>query len=242
MDIPERYRRALDTVLTELASVTEPVGIVLTGSVIHGTAAETSDLDVAILHDLPWRQRVQRVVDGVPVECFINSDGWWQHTLDSEAAAGRSPAAHFLARGLIWRDTDGRMRDLQRTAQAYVDAGPQVSSDTLLAAKYSAVATLEDGGDIVTIDEDRSRWLLLDAIDKALRYHYLINQIWIPREKDLFADVDRRWPEIGASVRHAYRTNSVVALHIIAKSIVHLTTGEVRFFNWSSTPQEMDPS
>ena len=216
------------------------MGILLTGSVVHGNASATSDLDVAILHDRPWRQRVQRVIDGVPLECFINSDAWWQHTLASEAAAGRSPAAHFLARGRIWMDTENRMHALQRKAQAFVEAGPQVSTDAMLAAKYSTVATLEDGGDIVTIDQDRARWLLLDAIDKAIRYHYLNNRIWIPREKDLFTDVDRRWPGSGACVRAAYGASDVVSLHNIATTIVEQSTGETRFFNWSTTPQEMD--
>ncbi len=242
VEIPERYLHALETVLTELVAVTEPVGILLTGSVIQGNASATSDLDVAILHDHPWRQRVQRVVDGVPVECFINSDAWWRESMDSGAAVGRSPTAHFLARGVIWKDTDGRMRDLQRTALGYVDVGPQVSHVTLVATKYSAVTTLEDGGDIVTIDEDRARWLLLDAIDKAIRYHYLINRIWIPREKDLFTDLDHRWPDLGASVRTAFEPNSIVALHNIALAIVRTLTGETRFFDWSSTPQEMDPA
>jgi hypothetical protein len=240
VELQDRYLHALETVLAEIQAETEPVGILLTGSVIHGNAAATSDLDVAILHDQSWRQRVQRVVDGVPVECFINSHAWWMHTLDSEAATGRSPAAHFLARGVIWRDNDGRMRELQHTAQRYVDAGPQVSEATLVTLRYTAVSTLEDGTDIVTIDADRARWLLYDAIDKALRYHYLHNQIWIPREKDLFLDVDQRWAGIGAFVREAYVVDSVVALGNIATEIVRTSTGETRCFDWSSPRQELD--
>jgi hypothetical protein len=240
VDIPDRYLHALETVLAEIETETEPVGILLTGSVIHGNAAATSDLDVAILHDQPWRQRVQRVVESVPVECFINSHAWWMRTLDSEAAGGRSPAAHFLARGVIWRDDEGRMRELQRTAQRYVDAGPQISEQILVALRYAAVSTLEDGTDIVTIDAARARWLLYDAIDKALRYHYMRNRTWIPREKDLFQDVDERWPGLGAFVREAFNSGSVVALSNMATEVVRTCTGGTRFFDWSSSRQELD--
>lgn len=240
MDIPDRYLRALETVLEEIETETEPVGILLTGSVIHGNASATSDLDVAILHDAPWRQRVQRVIDGAPIECFINSHAWWIRTLDFQAATGRSPAAHFLAKGAIWRDRDSRMHELQRTAQRYVDAGPQVPDHILTALRYAAVSTLEDGVDIVTIDAERARWLLYDAIDKALRCRYMHNQIWIPREKDAFADLDRRWPGLGASVRDAYASTCVVALGNMATEIVRTCTGETRFFDWSSPRQELD--
>ncbi len=240
MDIPDRYLHALETVLAEIETETEPVGILLTGSVVHGNAAASSDLDVAILHDQPWRQRVQRVVDGVPVECFINSQTWWLHTLESEAASGRSPAAHFLARGVIWRDQGDRMQELQRTAQRYVDAGPQVSEEVLVALRYTAVSTLEDGIDIVTIDADRARWLLYDAIDKALRHHYMLNRVWIPREKDVFQDLDKRWPGIGASVGDAFAADSVVALGNKATEIVRTCTGETRFFDWASSRQELE--
>lgn len=242
LQIPERYLHALNIVLAEIETFTTPVGILLTGSVVHGNASATSDLDVAMLHDETWRQRIQRVVDGVPVECFINSEAWWLRTLDSEAASGRSPAAHFLSRGVIWRDTDNRMRDLQRVALTYVERGPRVSENALVTLQYGAVSTLEDGSDIATLDEDRARWLLYEAIEKALHYYYQHNRIWIPREKDLFIDLEQRWPELGAFVRRAYAESGVVALSNIASDIVCICTGRTRFFDWSSTRQELDPS
>lgn len=240
-NIPDRYLHALNVMLAEIEKVTEPVGIVLTGSVVHGYASPTSDLDVAILHNQTWRQRVQRVIDGVPIECFINSEAWWHRTLNTEAASGRSPAAHFLARGVIWRDTDARMKDLQHVAQGYVDRGPQVSANTLVNLQYAAVTTLEDGADITTLDRDRARWLMYNAIEKALHFQYLQNRIWIPREKDFFTDLEQRWPELGIIVRRAYAEDDVVALDDIASEVVRTCTGHTRFFDWSSTRQELDP-
>jgi len=241
-NLPSRYLQALQQVLAEIETLTEPVGILLTGSVIHGNASETSDLDVAILHDRSWRQRIQRVVDGTPVEVFINSEPWWVATFRQEASTGRMPSAHFIARGHIWHDSSGRMAELQHIAQEFVDRGPQVAQATLLAAKYAAVSTLEDGTDSIAIDADRAKILLLRAIELAVHYHYQANRIWIPREKDLFLDLDARWPELALNVRKAVNLEDVVALNIAATTIVEACTADTRFFDWSSYQQNLETS
>lgn len=239
-ELPEEYRSAFESVLAEIETFTDPVGIMLTGSVVQGTATTASDLDVAILHDETWRQRIQRIAFGRAIEVFINSEAWWKRTLETEAAGGRSPAAHFLSEGIIIADQDDRMLRIQEEARTVVKRGPMVPSSSLIQLRYAAVSTLEDGIDLAAVDVERSRWLLLDAIDKALRYHYSYNCIWIPREKDLFFDVERRWPELGRDVRIAFSETQVSTLSELATSIVRACTGETRFFEWASPRQELD--
>lgn len=239
-EIPEEFRSALESVLTEIETITDPVGIMLTGSVVQGTASATSDLDVAILHDANWRQRIQRVAFGRAVEVFINSEAWWKRTLETEAASGRSPAAHFLSEGIIIADQDDRMLRLQEKARIVREQGPKVSAFDLTQLKYAAVSTLEDGVDLAASDVERSRWLLLEAMDKAVRFHYSNNGIWIPREKDLFIDVEQRWAEKGHDVRSAFSETQLSALRELATSIVRACTGDTRFFEWSSPRQELD--
>lgn len=241
MELPPRFNTALDTIIAEIRTIAEPVGILLTGSVIHGNAAPTSDLDVAVLWDRPGRQRIQRVIGGAPIECFCNSYAWWMDTLKGEVATGRAPSAHFLARGVIVHDTDARMRALQEAAARVVAGGPLPGEDLLKQMRYGAVTALEDGEDIALIDPERALHLLHDAIDKALRYRYLTDRIWIPREKDLFTDAEARWPRLGVHVRAAYRGGGIRLTIDHATAVVQETTGHVRFFDWESSLREDDP-
>ena len=38
----------------------QPLGILIAGSIVRGEAGPTSDLDVFVIHDQPWRLRAQR--------------------------------------------------------------------------------------------------------------------------------------------------------------------------------------
>src|SRR5438067_5842951 len=48
------------------------LGVLATGSRIHGTPDPTSDLDVHVVIDQPRRQRRNILLDGLEIEMFIN--------------------------------------------------------------------------------------------------------------------------------------------------------------------------
>src|SRR5690242_2170094 len=48
------------------------LGVLLTGSRVHGTPGPTSDLDAHVIIAAPRRQRRNFVLDGLEVELFLN--------------------------------------------------------------------------------------------------------------------------------------------------------------------------
>ena len=68
----------------------QPLGILIAGSFVRGEAGPTSDLDVFVIHDRPWRLRAQRRFAGVPAELFVNPPAQIRRYFASEHAAGRT--------------------------------------------------------------------------------------------------------------------------------------------------------
>ena len=61
------------------------------------------NLDVYVLHDGSFRQRVQRTWHGVPVEIFVNPEAAVLNYFEVEARDGRPHTAHMLATGVVIR-------------------------------------------------------------------------------------------------------------------------------------------
>src|SRR5689334_9007826 len=99
--LSDLHRAALEQALTFVRSRYAPWAIVATGTIIRGTPDLSSDIDLCVLHNDPFRQRVQRRFQGVPFEIFVNPEGAILEYLESEARAGRPVTAHMLATGVV---------------------------------------------------------------------------------------------------------------------------------------------
>src|SRR5690606_22200458 len=69
------HREALESAVAYVADRYKPRAVVAAGTIIYGDPDQNSDLDPYVLHDQPYRQRVQRHFNGVPAEIFVNTDG-----------------------------------------------------------------------------------------------------------------------------------------------------------------------
>jgi hypothetical protein len=67
-DLPAPYKDALHGVIPWIITTCAPTAIIVCGSVIRGEGDRGSDLDLQVIHDQPWRQRLQRFSI-----CFDNS-------------------------------------------------------------------------------------------------------------------------------------------------------------------------
>src|SRR5438128_1448631 len=85
----------------------ELLGLLATGSRIHGQPGPTSDLDLHVVIAVPRRRRRNRVVEGIEVEMFLNPPfctGVWA----AVRARGRPAAARSACAGSDRRpDADG---------------------------------------------------------------------------------------------------------------------------------------
>jgi predicted nucleotidyltransferase len=56
--LSEPYATAVATAIAFLHERYQPLGIVVSGTIIRGAPHSTSDLDFVVIHDATWRQRV----------------------------------------------------------------------------------------------------------------------------------------------------------------------------------------
>lgn len=199
-DLPPPYNGALHAALDfilERAGADRILAIYATGSVVRGEGGPHSDLDVFVVHDNPWRQRVQRRFGGVPVELFFNPPHRVRRTFEEERKRRRPAAAHMIATGFPVYKSGPEAATLRAGAQAVVDAGPPaVDADEANRARYLAVTLLEDGEDAAARDPAASLLLLARAVDVAVRYRYAVAGRWEPRDAEVVGCLAGPDPEL----------------------------------------------
>lgn len=237
IDIPDLgspYNEALEQALEYLYEHFEPRAIVTSGSIVRGNPDPSSDLDIFVFHDEPWRQRVQRRFAGVPVELFINHAGFMERYFDEDRARGRPTTAHMLATGHLALDRDGLMAGWIARSQAMLDAGPRVDAAGLTVKRYETAMLFEDAVDVVDSDPDLATHLLHDAVASALRFRFWQARQWQPRNKEFLPALALLDPDLATLARRYYRAADTGGRHAIAREIILRTTGETGAFDWES--------
>src|SRR5581483_1900091 len=96
------------------------LGVLATGSHIHGTPGPNSDLDAHVVIEMPQRQRRNFVLRGVEVELFLNPP----FRVRGYFAERHAGTLHMFAFGRPIYDPHGVLAQLQAEARAIWDAGP----------------------------------------------------------------------------------------------------------------------
>lgn len=239
--LPEPYAFALDEAVAFLHDRYAPIAVVASGTVVRGTPQATSDLDLVVVHEQPWRQRVQRLFNGVPAEMFVNPVFQIRRQMGRDAEAGRPVMAHMLATGAIVYDPTGIASTLQAEAAANLAAGPTLSDEALLTRRYAIATAFEDAEDLREIDPDRAGTLLVESLVEAVNGYFLDAGLWLPRSKALFDELDARDQALGDAVRRVLREPSLDRRLALAKPIVRRITGDAGFFEWDGMPQALEP-
>src|SRR5438876_11669415 len=142
----------IEVVLTDLHAEfgAELLGVLATGSRIHGQPDLTSDLDLHVVISAPRRQRRNRVVDGIEVEMFINPPFQIRHYF----AGGRGSEEHQFAFGRVIYDPHGIVATLRAEAIALWQSGPPpVGARYAWEHRYHPADLLRDLQDIGAADE-----------------------------------------------------------------------------------------
>ena len=234
--LEDRHRSALEQALAWLPEVITPVGILVSGSILRGNPHPASDLDIVVLHDAPWRRRVQRWFNGTPVEVFFNSEAWLRHSLKKETAQGRPVMAHMLATGATLLDTEDRLSALRKEALTVLERGPGFSPDALLRDRYAAATQVEDALDFRDEDTADARQVRALAVAALVRHAFLKRNQFLPRPKERLQVLAQSQPELASRLSAALQlphSEALTALREASESLI----GGAGFFEWDSGPE-----
>jgi hypothetical protein len=218
-----------------------PIGFVISGTVVRGEHHPRSDLDIVIIHEHPWRQRVQRYFNDVTAELFINPPWAIQQSFDLEVRSGRPAMLHMLVTGRVMVDQSAIVADLCEQATQILDAGPDIETATLQQLVYATASVFEDGVDLRHEDPERSMTLIHSSLIDAINMWFLRQALWQPRPKRLFGALEAREPILGALVRDVLRTQDADERIARSTEAMERLIGTTGFFVWEGE-QESRPA
>jgi predicted nucleotidyltransferase len=241
-DLEEPYASVLREATIFVLSEYDPIGIVVGGSVLRGQGDARSDLDVYVIHQSKWRQRVQKIVNGVPIEIFVNPPVRVRRYFVDERTAGRPITAHLLTTGFVVLEWDESVGQLRAEAAVALAQRPDLTPQALEIQRYLAVDLLDNVADVAERAQDTALFVLEQAMQRMIAYAYLAANHNLPRLKealDRLVEVDA---ELQALARCYYTSENFAQKHAAALAFAQQTLGITTFFEWASQPEEVSIS
>lgn len=234
-ELPPRYLGALRAVVAFVFERFEPKAIVAAGSIVRGAGDARSDLDVFVIHEAPWKQRLQRWFGDVPAEIFVNPERAVRATFAAEHGRGRPSAAHMIATGFPVLGGPG-LDALRAEAAEWLHKPSRLGSEEDTWARYGAATLLEDAEDVAERDPVMASALLGEAVLAMIRYHLHARNGTLPGVKRLLSELERGDAESAALARRFFTTASTEERLSAARSLADRTVGARGFFEWESVP------
>ncbi|HNT25404.1 MAG TPA: nucleotidyltransferase domain-containing protein [Anaerolineales bacterium] len=239
--LPPRYDIALRSAVEFIFSRFSPASLIAAGSILRGLPDPSSDLDIYVIHQEPFRQRIQKFFEGVPAEIFINPPAQVERYLAEEQAACRPITAHMLTTGFVVYGDTPLLAGLRQKAQALLDAPPAPDPIRLLWARYLAGNLYEDALDVVGRDPATAQLFLAQAVQAMLLYAFQERGLFIPRQKELLQRLEALSPELAQAARCFLTASAFEHRLQAAAQIAALTVKETGFFEWEGAPETVAP-
>lgn len=118
----QKWEIALDKFLKSWKENKDVSGIFVCGSYITGNPTKNSDVDIHIIlkRGCEWRERGNKIVDGILVEYFANPPEKIIGYLEDDQKRRRKIEAHMLTTGKIIFDKNGEAKKLKEIAKKYL--------------------------------------------------------------------------------------------------------------------------
>ncbi len=98
------------------------IGIVVCGSHITGNPTKHSDIDLQIIlnKNIKWRERGNRIIEGILIEYFANPPKQVEKYMEKEFKSRKQMTAHMFYTGKIIIDKQGEAKRLKQLAKKYI--------------------------------------------------------------------------------------------------------------------------
>lgn len=227
------FDRAVEELVTYVQATYAPLGVMLAGSIVRGDAGPSSDFDVFVVHDEPWRLREQRRFGGVPAELFVNPPAQVRRYFESEHADGRPCTAHMFATGELIEPAHPVMTELVCEAREWLSRPVEATGAALTQKRYAAVDTLDDARDIIDRDPAAAALLLGEAVRAIVAYAFWKRRMFQPRRKHMLTALAEVDPTAATLVRSWCSSEGRAALGAVERLASHVLEVDT-FFEWAS--------
>lgn len=128
----EAWEIALNKFLDDWRDMDEVVGALVCGSFVTGNPTAHSDIDVVIVlrEGNEWRERGNRIVDGLLIEYFANPPAQIRQYFKGDYADDRRVEAVLFTTGRVMFDRDGTVESLKSEAVEWMGREFQPLPDT----------------------------------------------------------------------------------------------------------------
>jgi hypothetical protein len=191
---------------------TSLLGILATGSRVHGIPDPSSDLDAHVIIDQPRRQRRNLVVDGIELELFINPP----FQIRRYFADGRGVDPHMFTFGEAIYDPRGIVAELRAEARVLWEQGPAgIPDKERWLHRYMVADLLRDIDDVATSDEAAATMMLHNVVERLLATHARLHGRWSAKPKRQLRELER-WDTVTAQLARAVLTQGALAERLVA--------------------------
>ncbi len=232
----DHYKIALEQALAWIKENHEPVGVIVSGSIIRGNPNANSDFDIYVIHEKNFRQRIQKYFNGVPCEIFLNSPAHIHSYLEAELKNNRPCTAHMLATGVVYLgESNTNILSLIEKAKQYQYKTTELTEQQVIAYKYGIATLFEDATDLLETDEILTEHILNKLIIDIIDFTFRKEQKTLPRIKERLNELAVINPVLAGLITNYYTNTIAKQKYIIAKQIMELLDIPQGFFEWTST-------
>jgi hypothetical protein len=228
------YDQAIAELEPYVQATWKPIGVIVAGSIVRGEAGPTSDLDVVVVHEEPWRLREQRWFAGVPTELFVNPPDRIRKTFANEHAEGQPSLADMFATGeVLGAPPHPVVAELIREARDWLARPVALTPAQLAAQRYGAVDELDNARDVIDDDLAAAHLFLASAVTQIIACAFLGRGQFQPRRKRAIAALSKLDPTAGDLIRRWAAQSGRDALATVEQLARHVI-GVDTFFAWAS--------
>jgi L-aspartate oxidase len=236
------YDSALREAVEYIFARYAPFCVIVSGSIVRGNPDPSSDFDILVMHELPWRQRVQKFFQGIPAEIFVNSPAWMEIYFKKEGAQGRPAMAHMAATGIVVFSNSPRTDEIVAAARASLEKGVNYSEEALTRQRYSAATLFEDAFDVAERDAAAAALILGRAVEATVQYWFSSRQRFTARSKDQLAAIRAEEARTGELIRCVFCEPRMDLRLAAARELAQSVLGRTGFFEWESAVDDSTPS
>lgn len=235
----DRYLCALKEGSKWIINNFNPLGLIVSGTIIRGNPDISSDFDIFVIHNGHFRQRIQKKFKSIPFEFFVNPPSSIIKNMEKEFESRQQCTSHMLATGYVLINKADIINELINTARIYLDKQPGFNEKQAELLRYKAAVLLEDAIDIKNKDVGMANVFISDTIQAILDWFYYKKRLFIPRKKDLIVNTERIDYEIGKCSRKVMESIQIDEKINHLKRLADLTIMTYGFFEWESDREEV---